>query len=494
MSLSYSSSLVGTKSFSLLQNAFLQAEGLPFRDVLPEAEIEAAFAAENASFARDDGDIFTPAITLWAFLSQVLHAGRLRSCAAAVSRVAVLCVVLERKPPGAYSGTYCHARAKLPEPVLQRLVYDLGEELETRVPTEWLWHARHVKIPDGTTLLAPDTLDNQQVWPQSRSQKPGVGFPIIRMLVLISLATAAVCGVAVGPCKGKETGETALLRSLLDRFQPGDICLGDCYFSSYFMLALLLAGGVDSVTRQHQRRHTDFRSGRRLSAGDHVATWQRPVRPDWMDEETYAQMPETLAVRELKVNVAIRGFRVKQLIVVTTLTDAEKYPKEEIAHLFRLRWNVELDLRNIKISLQLDDLRGRTPEMVRREIWVHWLAYNLIRKVMAQAAQSRHRLPRELSFATALAAVVTAWDHASVMDDKRLSQIASLQLAAIAASRVGDRPDRVEPRAIKRRPKPQKLLTEPRDEARAKLLRGKGGEKAKQRRRKLRKSTSTIAV
>jgi hypothetical protein len=341
-----------------VQNAFLQADGLPFRDVLPEAEIEAAFAAENACFARDEGDVFTPAITLWAFLSQVLHAGRMRSCAAAVSRVAVLCTVLGCKPPKPYSGTYCHARAKLPEPVLKRLVDAVGEELESRVPADWLWHGRHVKIPDGTTLLAPDTPENQKVWPQSRAQKPGVGFPILRMLVLVSLATAAVCGVAVGPCKGKETGETALLRSLLDRFQPGDICLGDCCFASYFMLALLLAEGVDVVTRQHQRRHTDFRGGRRLSEGDHVATWRRPQRPDWMDEETYAQMPETLAVRELKVEVAIRGFRTQRLIVVTTLTDAEQYPKAEIARLYRLRWHVELDLRNIKIGLQMDDLRG----------------------------------------------------------------------------------------------------------------------------------------
>lgn len=494
MSLSYTSPGVSTKSFSLVQNAFLQAEGLPFRDVLTEAEIQAAFAAENACFAQDEGDMFTPAVTLWAFLSQVMHAGRLRSCAAAVSRVAVLCVALGCKSPQAYSGTYCHARAKLPEPVLKRLVYGIGEELESRVPADWLWHGRHVKIADGTTLLAPDTPANQKAWPQSRAQKPGVGFPILRMLVLVSLATAAVCGVAVGPCRGKETGETALLRSLLDRFQPGDICLGDCAFASYFMLALLLDGGVDAVTRQHQCRHTDFRSGRRLSEGDHLATWQRPQRPDWMDEETYARMPETLAVRELKVEVAIRGFRVQQLIVVTTLTDAEKYPKAELARLFRLRWHVELDLRNIKISLQMDDLRGKSPQMVRREIWVHWLAYNLIRKVMAQAALARERLPRELSFAAALAAVATAWDHATAADPALLSSLAAMQLDAIAASHVGDRPDRVEPRAIKRRPKPHKLLTKPRAEARAEILRGKDRGKAGKRRRKSGRKTSATAT
>ena len=470
MSLSYASSGVSTKGFSLVQNAFLQAEGLPFSDVLPEAEIEAAFAAENACFAQDEGDVFTPAVTLWAFLSQVLHAGRMRSCAAAVSRVAVLCAVLGRKPPKEYSGTYCHARAKLPEAVLERLVRAAGEELESRVPADWLWRGRHVKIADGTTLLAPDTPANQQVWPQSRSQKPGLGFPVLRMLVLISLATAAVSGVAFGPYRGKETGETALLRSHLDRFQPGDVFLGDCCFASYFMLALLLGGGVDAVTVQHQRRHTDFGSGRRLRGGDHVAVWQRPQRPAWMDAETYAAIPETLAVRELKVEVKVRGFRTRQLIVVTTLLDAEQYPQEEIARLYRLRWHVELDLRNIKISLQMDDLRGKTPAMVRREIWVHWLAYNLIRKLMTQAALTRERLPRAMSFAAALAAVATAWDHATAADAELLSKLAALQLDAIAASRAGNRPDRVEPRAIKRRPKPHKLLTKPRAAARAELL------------------------
>jgi hypothetical protein len=391
---------------------------------------------------------------------------------------------LGRKPTKPYSGTYCHTRAKLPEAVLQRLIYAVGDEMEARVQADWLWHGRHVKIPDGTTLLAPDTPANREAWPQNGAQKPGLGFPILRMLVLISLATAAVCGVAVGPCQGKETGETALLRSLLDRFQPGDICLGDCCFSSYFMLALLLVGGVDTVTRQHQRRRTDFRCGRRLSQGDHVVTWQRPQRPDWMDEETYAQMPQTLEVREVQVEVAVRGFRVRQFIVVTTLTDAKQYPKAEIAQLFRLRWHVELDLRNLKISLQLDDLRGKTPEMVRREIWGHFLAYNLIRKVMAQTALTCERLPRELSFAAALAAVVTAWDHASTADPSQLSILAILQRKVIAGSCVGDRPNRVEPRAIKRRPKPHKLLTKPRQQARAELLRGKSVEQARKKRRK----------
>jgi hypothetical protein len=457
------------QSFSLLRQAFLQADGLPLGDVLSEDDIQRAFDAEHADFARDEGDIYTPAVTLWAFLSQTLHAGRLRSCAAAVSRVIVLCVALGRTPPSPDTGAYCRARAKLPEGVLRRLVYGTADALESRVPDDWRWLGRRVKVGDGTTLLTPDTPENQRAWPQPRTQKPGLGLPILRMVVLFSLVTAAACGVAFGPYKGKGTGEPALLRELFDRFDAGDIFLGDCCFCSYFLLALFLAQQVDSVVRQHQRRTTDFRLGRRLGKEDHVVEWRRPPRPEWMDAKTYATIPETLEVRELMVRVAIRGFRVQQLVVVTTLTDAERYPKDQIAALFRQRWHAELDLRNVKISLQMDDLRGQTPEMVRREIWTHWLAYNLIRKTTAQAALAHGKLPRQLSFAAALAAVATSWDLATLAKRDVLAALAEAQFRVIAWHQVGDRPNRVEPRAIKRHPKHHAWLRQPRAEARAAL-------------------------
>jgi hypothetical protein len=460
-----------SKSFRLVQNAFLQSEALPFADVLSEEDIREAFVAANACFAEDEGDIYTPAVTLWTRLSQTLHAGALRSCAAAVARVSVLCVMLHRRPPSPDTGDYCRARAKLPERALEQLVYRVGDVLESRVPADSLWQGRHVKIGDGTTLLTPDTPANQRAWPQARTQKPGVGFPVLRMVVLLSLATAAVCGVAVGPYKGKQTGEPALLRELLDRFRAGDVFLGDCCFASYFLLALLLACGVDSVVRQHQRRRTDFRCGQRLGPKDHVVVWQRPVRPPWMDPETYAQIPETISVRELQVRVEVRGFRVQQLVVAATLTDARRYPQAaEIARLFRARWNVELDLRNIKVSLHLDDLRCKSPEMVRPEILVHWLSYNLTRKVMAQAGLAARRLPRQLSFAAAVAAIGAAWDHATVARRGTLTVLAKTQWRLIAWHEVGHRPNRVEPRAIKRRPKSHKPLRKPRSEARAELF------------------------
>ena len=227
-------------SFRLVRQVFLAGGGAALQRSSSEEEIQAAFDAENADFARGKRDVYSPAITLWAFLSQVLNPGRLRFVFG--GRIACNRALrgLGRKPPSPDTGAYRRARAKLPERVLQRLAYGVADQLESRVPADWLWLGRHVKAGDGTTLTAPDTEENQGAWPQSRAQKPGLGFPILRMVVLFSLATAAVSGVAVGPCKGKQTGESALFRTLLDRLQPGDVFLGDCGFCSYALLALLL--------------------------------------------------------------------------------------------------------------------------------------------------------------------------------------------------------------------------------------------------------------
>jgi hypothetical protein len=246
--------------------------------------------------------------------------------------------------------------------------------------------------------------------------------------------------------------------------------VGDTYFCSCFMIALLLELGVDAVFRQHQRRTTDFHRGQHLGPQDHVVTWERPQRPDWMDEETYARIPETLQVRELATRVTIPGFRPEQVIVVTTLRDARRYPKSEVAALFRQRWHVELDLRAIKCTLHMDDLRCKSPEMIRKELWMHWLAYNLIRKTMAQSAVLHQRTVRRMSFACALQAVVSSWDHGSVASSEKLRALALAELKFMSHQKAGHRPNRVEPRAVKRRPKQHRLLTKPRAEATVELL------------------------
>jgi len=464
-----------THRFRLILSSFLQTDGLPFGNTLSEEKVERAFNEENVPLWSSDEDedediVYTPAVTLWAFLSQMLHRGEQRSCVAAVSRVVVLLVALGREPCSSNSGAYCRARAKLPEKVLRRLTLQMAAGCEQEAPSRWLWHDRHVKLVDGTTVSMPDTDANQAEYPQQTSQEEGLGFPIVRMVLLFSLATGMLCDMAMGPYQGKETGEPALFRELLDQLVEGDIVLADRFYCSYFMIALLMALGVDFVVRLHQARTADFRRGRRLGKADHVVTWIRPAKPEWMDQETFDRMPESIEVREVLVQVDQAGFRTKSLVVVTSLCDAEEYASEEIADLYRSRWLVELDIRAVKITLDMDVLRCKTPEMVRRELWTHLLAYNLIRRTILQSAQASSLSPRALSFTAAMQAIAASWAIAALDDSRTLTLLVDAHLANLAGHRVGHRPNRVEPRAVKRRPKPHRLLTKPRAEARAELL------------------------
>ncbi len=375
-----------------------------------------------------------------------------------------------RKPCAADTGSYCDARQRLPLGVIQRLVRQTAQEAQARAREDWLWKGRPVTLVDGTTASMPDTPANQERYPQSRSQKAGLGFPIVRIVALISLATGLVRDLALGPYQGKETGETALFRTLWGRLQPGEIVLGDCYFASYFGIAGLSRHGVDVLFRMHQRRKCDFRLGRRITVTDHVVTWTKPARPDWMDEATYAQMPNELGVRELKVLVDQPGFRVNELVLVTTLRDDTAYTQEEVAALFLKRWNIELDLRSIKCTLHMDILRCKTLEMVAKEIGMHLLAYNLIRGVMAESSQTHDTSPRELSFKGTLQTMTAFQDAMRQATPETRSRLLTTLLQAIACHRVGDRFGRVEPHATKRRPKPQRYLNEPRDTARKRLM------------------------
>jgi len=239
----------------------------------------------------------------------------------------------------------------------------------------------NAKLVDGYTITLPDTEENQKEFPQPKSQKPGVGLPIARCCAVLSLATAALHDLAIGPYAGKETGENALLRGILDSLKPGEMAVFDRYYCSFMMLTMLRQGGVHFCTRLHQRRPTDFRQGKRLGPDDRLVTWLRPQKPAWMSEEQYAEIPETMTLRQVRFHVSIPGRRVETLIVVTSLTDPVAYPKKDIAELYGYRWCAELDIRDIKQTLGLDHVRCKTPDMVRRELWVTLLAYNSPRRV-----------------------------------------------------------------------------------------------------------------
>lgn len=458
-------------SFRLILLSFLLEETLPLGEVLTEAEILEAFAQEQVTFAEDNEDaIYTPALVLWAFLAQALFKGEQRSCLAAVARVRALLTILGLPSPTLNNGTYCRARAKLPESLFARLIRQVADGCEARMGADELWQGRHVKLVDGTTVSMPDTDANQAVYPQQPQQEPGLGFPIMRLVVLLSLATGMVFATAGGPYSGKETGESALFRQLLDLLAPGDILLADRYFCSYFMIALLLERGVDFVTRIHQLRDYDFRRGEHLGPGDHVAEWLRPQRPDWMDRATYDRMPKSIRVRELKVEVDEPGFRVESLVVVSTLVDPKRYSHQEIAALYRKRWLAELDLAAIKAALGMDVLRARSPEMVRKEMGSCLLAYNLIRKTMLQSALRGGRSLRTMSFTAALQTVAASYTQIAIASPAQSARLIEHTMEGLTEPCVGNRPNRVEPRAVKRRPKAYDLLRKPRKEARAKLL------------------------
>lgn len=469
--------LFGTRAFELVRRSCLQAEGLPFAEALTADEMQAAFDAEGVSFGEraDDsaeGLVYTPAITLWALLSQMLFTGEQRSCRAAVIRVAAYFALLGRQISDTNTGAYCRARAKIPARVIERLTQQVATGCEAAVPDAWRWHGRTVKLIDGTTCSLADTAENQAAYPQSTAQQPGVGFPILRLVALTSLATGMITAGACGPYAGKETGETALLRALFDDLAPGDVLLGDRYYCGWVMLALLQQRVVDFVVRLHQLRHADFRRGVRLGKGDHLVAWHKPPCPKWLDQDTYESLPELLVIREVQVTVNVPGFRTESLVVVTSLCDHTEIPREDLAALYRRRWLIELQLRDLKSTMHLDVLRCKTPEMVHQELWAGLLAYNLVRQSILQSALASEARPEQLSFTATMQLLANTWLVAAVIPPSTAAEdpLIALRLTHGPCHPVGKRPNRIEPRAIKRRPKPHDLLNLPRAQARAKLL------------------------
>jgi hypothetical protein len=454
--------------FATVAEPFLQQPGLPFAEVLTAEAIEQVFAENDALFG--ERDIFSTPIVLWAFLAQVLRGGKGAACAAAVADIATYMQQTGGRVPSGDTGDYCRARFKLSLPALRGLTAQVAQQLEEGADPSWLWHSLHAKLIDGFTFTMPDTSANQQEFPQQKSQKPGAGFPIARACAVLSLATAAIHALNIGPYQGKETGESALLRGILDCLKEGDVAVFDRYFCSFMMLAILRLGGVHFCTRLHQRRFSDFRRGKRLGRDDHLVTWVRPQRPQWMSEELYAQIPETMTLRELRFDVTVPGRRTHTLTVITSLTDPEVYPAEDIAELYGFRWNVELDIRDIKRTLGLDLVRCKTPEMVRRELWATLLAYNLIRKLITTAAAVHGKQPRQLGFTLACQTVLSSWMLLATGSARDAHGLWQSTLARIAANEVANRPGRIEPRVLKRRRDLYPLMHEPREELRRKLL------------------------
>jgi hypothetical protein len=440
---------------------FAQHAGLPFSAVLPAQVVVTALQSLDMRFYDS---LYNPVTVLWLFLSQVIHANP--TLAVTVESFLAWRLAQGMLPCATGTGAYARARQRLPETLLAMLTRHTGREAERGALGEWRWLGRVVKVFDGSTVSMPDTLKNQNAFPQSRSQAPGVGFPLARIAVLFSLSVGTALDLGIRRWAGKFQSELAMLRDMIPSLQTGDVLLTDCYLCSYMEMALLLQRGVDYVGQMHAHRNVDFRCGRRLGPCDHVVAWNKPRRPDWMSAEDYAVIPETLSIREFRRRIVRRGYRTRTIIVATTLLDAEQFPQDEIANLYRLRWDAEIDLRSLKTMMNMDVLRCQTPDMVRKEIWAHLLAYNLIRTVIAQAAARHGTQPRQISFKRAMRTLEAFRPTIAGVPRDRLANLYEQMLKAIASHKIGNRPDRLEPRQRKRRPKPYKLMTKPRNQAR----------------------------
>lgn len=462
------SSPPGSGKFQQVVAAFLAGEGLPFAHILSAERIERVFAKHDCLFGLHG--VYTTAMMVWSFLSQVLRDGKEASCQAAVARVVSYCQHQGLQAPTEDTGDYCRARAKLSAAALRDLSREVAQELEQAAEASWLWKGRrHAKLIDGFTFTMPDTPANQARYPHPQTQQPGVGLPIARAVAILSLATACVMDLAVGPYQGKETGELALLRTLLGCLSADDIAVADRYYCSFMMIAMLLGQGTQVCARKHQKRHTDFRRGQRLGKCDHLIVWTRPPRPEWMAEATYARIPETLTLRETRFQVVEPGRRTHTIDIITTLVDADEYTREDIAELYGFRWNSELDIHGLKSSLNLGHVRCKSPEMVRRELGTTILGYNLIRTTAAGAALLHGQQPRQISFTSTCQYVLAGWMQLSLGLAQTQEAYLRLLLQQIAACQVANRPGRLEPRVLKRRRHGYKLMQKPRHQLRREL-------------------------
>jgi hypothetical protein len=433
---------------------FARGQGLPFADALTERSIRDALDEHGVQY-RDR--LFSPATTIWGFLSQVLSEDH--SCRDAVSRIIAHRAASGLEPCSPNTASYCDARARIPTAVLRSLARRTAQQLQEGLPEGWKWNGRNVFIADGSHVSMPDTEANQAAYPQPVVQQDGIGFPLARLTVLLSLATGACHDLAIAPYAGKGTGEKTLLRQMYDTLKPGDVLLADALFDDYFIACELRQRGIELVARAHYQR-VETQTVQSTPDGD-VIVWQRPNKPHGMKGEQYRTYPKTLRMRQVRVDARDQDNRVEQFKVITTILDAA-IDGGQIGALYERRWDGEVDIRSIKSTMKMAVLRCKTPAMVRKEIWTHLLAYNLLRTVMAVAANENGIEPRQVSFKGAKQ-VVTAF--APKLEAARPEDRAALldaMLTAVAYHRVGDRPGRWEPRARKRRPKPTKRLNQPR--------------------------------
>lgn len=405
--------------------------------------------------------LFSKENTFWAFFSQVLDADG--GCMEVIRKLQAYASIKGIKVPSSSTASYCTARKKLDEQMLSDILAHTADRLE-QIPETGMLNNRRVIVVDGTGLSMPDTPQNQAVWPQLSSQKPGCGFPSARICACFSLESGALLSYAIG---NKKNNELPLFRQQWKIFKEGDIFLGDKGFCSYFDIESLLKKGVDSVVTLAKRAPaTAANCLKKLGPDDMLMVWKRPVYTAKLaySREEWANLPKELILRQIKVTVNNPGFRTQGFYIITTLLDASQYPAKELAELYFKRWDVELFFRDIKTTMGMDILRCQTPEMIRKEILMHFIAYNCVRRLMYEAAEEADLEVRVVSFKGSLQALRNWEPHlnqAKVSKAERFRLISDLY-DAMTNTPIRQRPGRSEPRCVKRRPKSYQLLTAPR--------------------------------
>jgi hypothetical protein len=434
------------------QQSLLQFE-LLFAELIPPWLLAQADEGTNS---RDR--VYSVRRTFWGFLYQALNPSC--PCREIVRQIQALFCLDSRGSVDEGTSAYCQARLRLPLDILQRIRHAVaGRADKLLAEAQQIWHGLRPKVIDATTVTLPDTPKNQRAYPQSRSQKPGCGFPLMRILGIFSLSS----GVLLDYQKGnKHQSELALLYKLLDHFKPRDLVLADRGFCNFVLIAVLLLRGVGSLFRLHQSRHIDWRKGKRLGKNDRLCTWARPLRkPHYLPNCLWKLVPLELPVRVLRFQLKVRGFRPESVTLVTTLIDAKVYPAAEVAQLYARRWKIELWFRDIKTSMGMEVLRCLSPKMVHKELEMFLIAYNLIRALMTEAS-AIYEVPLDrISFkGTVDATRQFSIAIAQARSKRKQRQLVNELVAVLARDEVPARPGRREPRAVKRRPKPFPLLTE----------------------------------
>ncbi len=448
----------------ILKQKFQNSLALPFEHVLPEALVQQVLQEQGVKYRKV---LYTPIVVLWAWLSQVLDADQ--SLSNAVNRVIAWMAEAREEVPSTDTGAYSKARKRLPMTVLKPLLRQTATALTSEIKPEQRWCGRRVKAYDGTTVLMSDTPANQAIYPQHSNQKVGCGFPLAKLVVWFCGTTGAVLEVAIAAFN---TSEWQLSRQLYATLQSEDIVVADSAYGTYVDLALVHSSGADAVFRKHHARHCDFRRGKKLGIGDHIVQWQRPLLcPQSMSRRDFEALPERIEVREVHLLVQQPGFRPKEVILVTTLLDPKRYRKAKLAELYQLRWQAtEVNLKHLKTTLKMEMIAAKTPEMVQKEIWMHLLAYNLLRTLMWQAAQQAQVPPLRISLQGTRQQFNQFRPQLATGSDKSRRRLYTALLEVISDQLVLLRPHRVEPRVIKRRPKPFPRMQQPRSVLKAKLV------------------------